>query len=125
MSSGGGKLPAPEDDNFDEFEKDDKYGAVLQKDLDRLTGGMQVVKESYLDLDNIERMVATPEEGNRPTEGKQPFLVDQLERNEWFKSDVQARDARIQKILETHPAIKKYDLKDKINETMLEMSPVR
>lgn len=52
-------------------------------------------------------------------------MVDQLERNEWFKTDVNARDARIQKILETHPAIKKYDLKDKINETMLEMSPVR
>lgn len=67
MSSGGGQIPENGSENFDEFEKDDKYGAVLQKDLDRLTGGMQVVKESYLDLDNIERMVATPEEGNRPT----------------------------------------------------------
>ena len=68
MSSGGGQIPTDNgDENFDEFEKDDKYGAVLQKDLDRLTGGMQVVKESYLDLDNIERVVATPEEGNRPT----------------------------------------------------------
>ena len=67
MSSDGGQIRPEEEADFDEFEKDDKYGAVLQKDLDRLTGGMQVVKESHLDLDQLEKMVATPEEGNRPT----------------------------------------------------------
>jgi hypothetical protein len=51
----------------DEFKPDNKYGSVLQKDLDKITGGMQVVKESHLDLDNLEMLVGTPEEGNRPT----------------------------------------------------------
>ena len=34
-------------------------------------------------------------------------------------------DKKIEKIIDNQPAIQKYDLKGKIKETMLEMSPVR
>jgi len=40
---------------------------------------MQVVRECKLDLDVLEKLVGTPEEGKRPTQGKMKFLVDQLE----------------------------------------------
>ena len=62
--------------DFDEFDKDDRYGSVVQKDLDKITGGMQVVRECKLDLDHLEELVGTPEEGSRPTQGKMKFLVD-------------------------------------------------
>lgn len=34
----------------------DSFTGVSQKDMDRLTGGMQTVKESYVNLDGIDRM---------------------------------------------------------------------
>lgn len=37
-------------DEDGQFVPDDKYGRVLKKDIDKLTGGMQVVKETSLDL---------------------------------------------------------------------------
>ena len=86
---------------------------------------MQVVKECKLDLDGLEKLVATPEEGNRPTQGKMKFLVDQLERNKFFKDFVYTFDKKIEKVIDAQPAIQKYGLKGKIKETMLEMSPVR
>jgi len=38
---------------------------------------------------------------------------------------VDAWDKKIDKIIDNQPAIQKYDLKGKIKDTMLEMSPVR
>ena len=37
---------------------------------------MQVVKESKIDLDGLEELVGTPEEGTRPTQGTMKFLVE-------------------------------------------------
>ena len=61
---------------------------------------MQVVRECKLDLDGLEELVGTPEEGSRPTQGKMKFLVDQLEQNEFFKDFVKTWDKKIERIMD-------------------------
>lgn len=39
-----------------EFAADDKYGRVLQKDIDKMTGGMNKVKEYKADLNSFNTM---------------------------------------------------------------------
>ena len=53
---------------------------------------MQVVRECKLDLDALDELIGTPEEGGGPAQGKMGFLVDQLERNEFFKGFVETWD---------------------------------
>ena len=53
------------------------------------------------------------------------FLVDQLERNEFAKDFVQTWNNKIISIIDSQPAIQKFGLKGRIQDTMLEMSPVR
>jgi predicted ribosome quality control (RQC) complex YloA/Tae2 family protein len=62
-----------EESELDEFEKNDKYGSVLQSDLDKITGGMQTVKASNLNLDRLIRN--NNEAGAKPTQGDVNFLV--------------------------------------------------
>jgi len=49
---------------------DDRYGNVLQKDLDKITGGVSVFKngckEFKMHADALDDFVQTPEEGARP-----------------------------------------------------------
>ena len=56
--------------DFDEYEMDDRYGNVLQKDLDKITGGVSVFKngckEFKMHADALDDFVQTPEEGARP-----------------------------------------------------------
>lgn len=49
------------------LEQDDKFGGVNQKDLDKITGGMQTVRESKLNLGSIERMIPPEECFGRPS----------------------------------------------------------
>ena len=79
MSSYQMGLPIAQDSesSYDEFDKKDKFGIVQQKDLDKITGGMQVVKEFNLDINNLDRMVAMDSNG-RPSEGSEKFLMQQL-----------------------------------------------
>lgn len=60
------------------IEDTDKFGGVNQKDLDRITGGMQVVRESKINLNAIERMIPPEEAFGRPSQGRLSFLVTQL-----------------------------------------------
>lgn len=41
-----------------EFAADDKYGRVLQRDIDKMTGGMNKVKEYKIDISNFNTMAA-------------------------------------------------------------------
>ena len=114
-----------EQSEMDPFKQDNKYGSVLQKDLDKITGGMQTVQEFNMDLNKLEKLVGTPPNGTRPTQGKIDFICDQLEQNEFFKEFVNTWDKKIEKIIDNQAAIQKYNYKGKIKDTMLEMSPVR
>ena len=62
------------EENFN-IEDSDKYGGVNQKDLDQITGGMQVVRESKINLNSIERMIPPEEAFGRPSQGRLSFLV--------------------------------------------------
>ena len=62
------------EENFS-IEDSDKFGGVNQKDLDQITGGMQVVRESKINLNSIERMIPPEEAFGRPSQGRLSFLV--------------------------------------------------
>ena len=84
-----------------------------------------VYKEYKQKIEGLDQVIQTPEEGSRPTEGNTKFFVNQLEQNKFFKDFVEMWDKKIERLIDNQPAIQKYDLKGKIKDTMLEMSPVR
>ena len=93
-----------EDSELDEFEKNDKYGSVLQSDLDKITGGMQTVKASNLNLDRLVRN--NNNAGSKPTQGDVNFLVQQLETNEHFTNFVEKYDKALENKQSQLPANK-------------------
>ena len=66
---------------------------------------MQTVQEFHMDLNKLEKLVDTPKDGNRPTQGKMDFLCDQLQRNDFFKDFVHTWDKKIEKIIDNQAAI--------------------
>ena len=67
-----------DDDHDIILEQNTQFGGVNQKDLDKITGGMQTVRESKLNLSSIERMIPPEEAFGRPSQGRLSFLVTQL-----------------------------------------------
>ena len=63
------------------IEDNDKFGGVNQKDLDKITGGMQVVRESKINLNTMEKMIPPEEAFGRPSQGRLTFLVTQLQKD--------------------------------------------
>ena len=67
-------------DDTDEMTDDaNRFAEIQQRDLDKITGGGQVVVESTLDLDNMDRFLQEGEDGNgvdRPTQGKYHILLE-------------------------------------------------
>ena len=113
-------------EELDEFEEDDKYGCILQKDLDRITGGMQVVKEAHIDLDAVERMIAPGADGQaRPTQGRLKFLVSQLQKDKQLNKELADQNRNIDNILDSQPYFKNPEHLKAIRTEMLEGSPIR
>ena len=99
----------------------------MQKDLDRITGGMQTVKESNLNLDNFERIAEIlPENDDTVQVGhnKMKFFIEHLQNNQYLKKYTKEYNNKIENILLQQQAYQKFDLKKRIKEKFNE-SPIR
>ena len=68
-----GNIESDNDEN--EFDKGDKFGSVCQKDLDKITGGMQTVKEFMIDLNSLDKLVTAQGDG-KPSQGSLKFIKE-------------------------------------------------
>jgi hypothetical protein len=74
----------------------------MQKDLDRITGGMQTVKESNINLENFERIAEIlPENDDTVQAGhnKMRFFMEHLQNNQYLKKYTKEYNNKIDNIL--------------------------
>ena len=81
---------------YEQFDKTDKYGSVTQRDLDKITGGEQTTKQFHLDINKLEKTIMKEDGLDIPSYNK---LKDQLQHNSFFKHFFQKWDAKIERLL--------------------------
>lgn len=57
------------DNGDDFFEKDDPYGKIRQKDIDKMMKDMSYLKVNNIDLKKLRKIVITPKNGIKPDIG--------------------------------------------------------
>ena len=68
---------------------------------------MQIVQEYKLDINHLDKMVTIEGDG-RPSQGSIKFLMEQLEKNKFFKEFYSSWNKRVDEIIRNEPAIQKF-----------------